>query len=391
MPTSDAPISIELIAKFARRVPDPVLDGAERHFLLVRAKDLPASIPLDPNPREQNANRRIYRDVLKSLMNEECMPDTFHLKNKGITMIASRVVPLKNKDSAYTVYFREGQGIVDGGHTYKIVQEGQASEGLSDRQHVKLEILVGIPSTLITDIAGGLNTSVQVQEMSLRNLDNKFNWIKEALAGEPYQRVIAYKENEADKALDVRDVVAFMTLFNIDAFPNAGSEYPVNAYHSKAKTLREFINRPEPYRKMRSILTDILKLSDIVSFEARELHNAEGGRAGRLSFVEQSSRGFDFPFIDQHNEYKLARGALIPMLGAFRWMVQESPSGNFQWKGSFDDVRRLWKRCGAELMRATQATSDELGRSPDAIGKSRNHWATLHSIVLRNQLVPTNS
>ena len=385
MLTSD--VVVDVYAKFARRIPDPVLEGAERHILWVRAKDLPAGIPLDPNPREQNANRRIYRDVLDSLMNKDCEPDSFHLKNKGITMIASGVVPQQKKDSAYKIYFADGHGIVYGGHTYTIVQDGQNDDRLSEQQHVKLEILVGIPMNLVTDIAGGLNTSVQVQEMSLANLDNKFEWIKTALAGEPYESVIAYKENEADKALDVRDVVAFMTLFNIDRYPNNGSEYPVNAYHSKAKTLREFLNGSETYSKMRKILPEILTLSDIVSFGAREHHNAAGGRAGGLSFVDQSSRGFDFPFIGKHSEYKLARGALIPMLGAFRWMVEESSSGDFQWKGSFKDVKELWEKSAAELMRATQATSDELGRSPDAIGKSRNHWATLHSIVLRKQLV----
>src|SRR5690606_24146990 len=100
------------------------------------------------------------------------------------------------------------------------VLEGQASEELSEDQYVKFEILVDVPEDLITEIAGGLNTAVQVQEMSLANLGERFEWIKEALRGEPYDSAIAYKENEADKELDVRDIVAYMTLFNIDLYPN---------------------------------------------------------------------------------------------------------------------------------------------------------------------------
>jgi hypothetical protein len=40
-------------------------------------------------------------------------------------------------------------------------------------------------------------------------------------------------------------------------------------------------------------------------------------------------------------------------------------------------------------MRATQETSEELARNPNAIGKSRNHWATLHSTVAKYQLIST--
>lgn len=41
------------------------------------------------------------------------------------------------------------------------------------------------------------------------------------------------------------------------------------------------------------------------------------------------------------------------------------------------------------LMRATQETSDENKRKVHAIGRSRNHWSTLHSIVAKHQLMMT--
>jgi hypothetical protein len=31
--------------------------------------------------------------------------------------------------------------------------------------------------------------------------------------------------------------------------------------------------------------------------------------------------------------------------------------------------------------------SDQMGRNPNAIGKSRSHWATLHTIVVKNDLM----
>lgn len=47
---------------------------------------------------------------------------------------------------------------------------------------VKFEILCGIPNDWIADIAGGLNTSIQVQPKSPDNLAGKFNWLKEELS-----------------------------------------------------------------------------------------------------------------------------------------------------------------------------------------------------------------
>ena len=77
------------------------------------------------------------------------------------------------------------------------------------------------------------------------------------------------------------------------------------------------------------------------------------------------------------------------MLGAFRWMVVEGPDGKAQWSGGFDKVLELWHEVGAELMKATQETSEERDRNPNSIGKSRNHWATLHSTVAKYQLIST--
>ena len=123
-----------------------------------------------------------------------------------------------------------------------------------------------------------------------------------------------------------------------------------------------------------------------------ELHNKAGGKGGKLAFVESRKRGkYEFPFVGKESETRLTRGALLPMLGAFRWMVAEDEDGDFTWKGSFDDVLELWRETGAELMRATQSTSDDLSRQPNLIGKSRNHWATLHSTVAKRNLMAAAS
>jgi hypothetical protein len=380
--------------RFVRRLPDPVFPQCERHILLCAIKDVPEGIPTDPNPRTPRIDRLIWREIKKHLMNEEGTPNTFHLKNKGITLIAERVN--KIDEEKVELVFESGQGIVDGGHTYKLLIEHL--EEIDDRnsdaenpkisQFIKLEVLTGVPSDLSPEIAGGLNTAVQVQEMSLLELKDGFRWIQDELDEEKYRNQIAYSENET-LAYDARDIVGFIDLFNVFDFPNDQSEHPVRAYTSKAQVLNNYKNKQAQYKKLRPILKDILVLHDIIAIEARDKHNAGGGKAGNLAFVEARKRGqFDFIFIGKQSKYRLFDGALFPMLAAFRWMVAiNAKNGIAEWRGGFSAVKELWKETAPELMRATQGTSDELGRKPHAIGRSRNHWASLHKTVANADLV----
>lgn len=389
--------TITFKAHFARQIPDPVFPRAERHILMSAAHDVPSGLPKDSNPRKQNIDRRIYRDVGKHLVNREGTPNTFHLKNKGITVLAEQVV--KRNDDLYDVVFApSGQGIVDGAHTYEIVLKhreeilsasSQVGCDAPIHQFVKFEILTGLDAVLATEIAEGLNTAVQVQQMSLADLGQAFGWIKDELHDEPYISDIAFRENEKG-AYDVVDILRIMELFNIAEYPNDGPALPIRAYTSKERILDSYLKNKEQYRKLQGILKDILILHDTISSNAVDRYNEGGGRrGGKLVFVDGPAREkkFRFPFIGQQADYQLFRGALFPMLGAFRWMVDEAPhSGRYGWRGSFDRVLSLWMETGRELMEATHATSCELGRKPDAIAKSPNHWKTLYQTVAMREM-----
>lgn len=385
--------------KYARRIPDPIFQPplsspAERHVFFCEVESIPDHLPKSPNPRKQNIDKRIYKDVAAHLLNQEGTPNTFHLKNKGITILAEQVV--KVDDEHYDVLINEVsvQGIADGAHTYEILLANK-SEILSHNnckepaericQFVKIEVLTGIDRNLVPEIAGGLNTAVQVQQMALADLSNEFRWIKDELREQPYFSEIAFTQNE-DGEYDIRDILVMLEMFNIAKYPNDGTEYPIRAYASKESVLSDFRKKSGVDERLRPILTDILRLHDIISYQARDLYNAGGGKkGGLLSFVENAKRTpFRFPFINKESRSRLVKGALYPILGAFRWMVIVDPSNNkFCWRDNdFNQVIKLWERTAKELMQATRETSEELGRKPTSIGKSANHWRTLHGLVM---------
>lgn len=379
----------------SRRIPDPNFfdtDRMERHVFYVPILAVPENLPTEPNPRVPNVSRRIYKDIEKSLRNEDVTEGTFHLKHKGITLIADKVDKGRT-ETELEVHFSVGQGIIDGGHTYELIQINRKRADLPPNQFIKFEVLTRVPSDWISEIAGGLNTALQVQAMSLDNLAGSFDWMKNELESEPYFDKIAWVEN-AKGDFDARDLVSILTCFNIFEFPNDQDSHPIEAYEKKANALKRFEQNPSDYERMRPMLKEMLRFHDIVRRDSRDIWNRQaGGKFGGLSYVEKRTRGeFEFPFTGKTGEYRLMNGALFPLLGAFRWMVEiDSESGNPKWKGGFDNVLRLWKESAEELLRTTQQASDELGRNPNAIGKSRNHWANLHSRVVKRDLMSMDS
>jgi AIPR protein len=372
-----------LPAAIARRLPDPVLDkewGITRHILYVPVRAVPQGIPLDPNARTPNLRKRMYRQVEDSLLDRgENWPGTFHLKHKGITMIAHAVESAGG--DTYTVTIKDGQGIVDGGHSYQLILNHSHDEELPQDQVVKFEILCGIPTDWIADIAGGLNTSIQVQPKSLDNLAGKFDWLKTELSDEPYFDQIAWREND-DGVYDVVYLLSLITCFNIFAYPNDGEAQPVVAYEKKSEVLKQFERNPEQYQRLCPIVKEIFQLHDRIGFESKDIYNnATRGKFGRWSFVEMKKPG-PYVFTGLPSEHQLMTGALFPLLGAMRWtVVEDLTTGSARWQDGFESALELWRDVAPELLIQTGQASQELGRNPHSLGRSRNHWSSVHSKV----------
>ena len=371
-----------LPSRFSRRLPDPVHfedRGMERHFFFVSASEVPKDLPTDPNARVPNIRKSVYKEVRESLVSGDGL---FHLKHKGITLVAASVD--KKAEGVFNVCLDKGQGLLDGGHTYALILDEQTKGTLPANQFVKFEVITRAPQDWVPEMAGGLNTSVQVQDMSLDNLEGKFDWIKKILKDQPYAEEIAWRENE-DKEFDGRDIVSILTCFNVEEFPtDDGDKQPVMAYEKKASALKLYGSNEESFHKLAPIVKDILILHDQIrsSSNVSARWNDEGGKFGALAFVEHRKKPFDLPFLQKSSEYRLMNGALYPILAAFRWMVERDPKGGqFRWRGGFKEVQRLWLDSAMELVKMTKQASDELGRNPNAIGKSRNHWANLFARV----------
>lgn len=377
-----------LKSDYSRRFPDPLNSlqeddsyNIEHHILLCKAIDVPSGISKKPNPREQRIDLGIYKEVQKSLENSG--DSTFHLKNKGITMFA-RKVEYSNDKRVATVYLGGDDGIADGGHTYEIIIDSVRKNTCPDNQYVKFEIITSIPNDMMVDITGGLNTAVQVQEASLANLEGKFEWIKEVIKNMPYADKISFKQNE-DKDFDIRELISFLTLFNVD-HTGLKDRHPKEAYTSKAKCLSFYQSDQASFEMLKPILKNILYLHDYIHIQSREIYNRDkGGRAGGMKGVyDQKKRGvFQFIFMGEECEFKLYDGALYPIFGAMRYLVEKKPGDNYySWKfDSFEKVKSFFDKIAADMIETTYKTSLIYGGKPNSVGKDDNHWDNLYKTV----------
>lgn len=382
-----------LRANEARRFKHPVFPEIEKHYLLVRAVDLPSGIRKDANAREATGlNKRVYKDVQKSLLAEQTMPGIFDLKNKGIVILAESV--RKVGDDIYEITIDEGQGIVDGGHTYEIICKAQLSSKIPDDQYVEVQIRTGVPRDLITEISSGLNSGIAVKAHSIANLDGKYEWIKDELRDMAYYSRIAWRESD-DGDYDVRDIICILEAMNVIDWPNDSGSHPIAAYEASNRVAERFSVDADKHEgklekstffRLRPILKDALKLFDVIRRDFREVYNSERlGNAGALDITETAPTGktLDFPFSGMPpSQYRLTKGALYPLFAAFRNKVHINKStGLAEWDQGFASVMALWNEAKVELVTQTQAAIKDYGRKPDTLGKSRGYWNNVHKTI----------
>jgi len=375
----------------ARRLPDPnfkVELNTERHLFVINVRNLPLDLPNDANARNPNIEKKVYKEVEKNLLNEQSdiEPNTFHLRNKGLIIIADSVQ--QKNDHEYEVKISEGRGICDGGHTYKLISDHINLGDLPESQFVNVEIRTGIRNEWIAPIAGGLNTAVQVSPMSLRELEGSFSFIRKHI-GETVAKKIAWSENEPG-IYDARDIIAIMNMFSIekpDFFPLDEAKHPIQSYSSKAVVLEKFRDKTDSFKRIQGILKDILFLHDTIGFESGKMWNdmkkSEGGKggAGRLKWMEYDEKGrIEFPFIGQNGTTKPTNGALYPMLAAFRNFVQADKLGNMQWTVPFDQVLKAWREVGPEMLVSTSEMMNLLNDT-NRLGKEPLNWKSSFSIL----------
>ena len=373
-----------------RKIPNPYLKseegekGAEMYVAICDVKDLPDDFPMETNPREQKMTTNVAKKIKESLLNTSEL--NFYLLNRGI-LLSAKDVSYSNYSNEMTISFEdfEVHGNVDGGHTYKTILQSrdQLDRG---QQYVKIEILTGIEG-IFQSLAAARNTSVQVQDKSIAELEDRFDIIKNTLANENYISRVFFKENDVGD-IDVADLLAILNMFNISRYSGMAS-FPINSYSSKKKCIDLYISDHKeygesldnPYVKMINIMPDIFRLYDAIEVGMNRFYRQKnpGGRYGATKGVQVPKAGQEIhsKFLSNDMEAASPNGFIYPILGAFRALVEEK-EGKYEWK---KNPFAVLEKVGAELVESTVSMSRSLGNNPQSVGKEANIWKTLYMTV----------
>lgn len=378
--------------KSFRKIPNPFynsdnfINNSEMYIMICDVKDIPKDIPMETNPREQKLNTAVAKKIRISLINERS--NNFYLLNRGLT-VSAKSVEYDNKNDLATIEFEDSNvhGDIDGGHTYKIILEEQENLDYGE-QFVKIEVLTGVED-IFQELAAARNTSVQVQDKSIAELENRFNIIKRAIEKEPYYNNIYFKENE-NGDIDVADIISILNLFNIDKYPDK-NENPIVSYTGKGQCIKNYINTHKeyedslknPYAKMNNIIPDIFKLYDHLEKNMRKFYsngvsNKKYGLVTGVTTRKDGKEPFKTKFYKEDIDYLTPNGFIYPILGAFRALLKEDENGYYKWR---KDPIKIMDKIGPELVSNTINMSRELGNNPNATGKNKTLWMNLYMIV----------
>lgn len=373
-----------------RRIPNPYLKSengekaAEMYIAICDVKELPDCIPMETNPREQKMTTNVAKKIRESLLNPTEL--NFYLLNRGI-LLSAKNVSYNNYFNEMTIEFEdlEVHGNVDGGHTYKTILQNrdQLEPG---QQYVKLEILTGIEG-IFQSLAAARNTSVQVQDKSIAELEDRFDLIKNTLASESYLKRVYFKENDTGD-IDVADMLAMLNMFNIARYPGMAA-FPINSYSAKKRCIDLYIadhrlygeTELNPYVKMTPVMPDIFRLYDAIEVGMNKFYRQKnpGGRYGATKgvIVPKAGQKLTSKFLQNEMEAASPNGFLYPILGAFRALLAEQ-NGMYYWK---KNPFAVLEKVGADMVESTVSMSRSLGNNPQSVGKDQNIWKTLYMTV----------
>lgn len=333
------------------------------------------------NPREVNRNSSIYRAIVHTLREE---PERFHERNRGMTIVASELAyDDKRREAIMRLDDTKVHGVVDGAHTLDAILEAQKQPPENGwPAHVFLKVLVGVEAEQIAEIAGGLNTSQQVDLKSLENLREHFADLQRSITDQPYAGDIAYKMNE-DKPVDVREVLYYLAVFDCSQYDE--KKHPVALFGRKEGIVRRFAEQAaEPksgdsFRILISKAPDILRLRDEIEKRALQLPIGRY-KVGKTTRVRsESHRENRLVFLNQTVKGKIPLGWLMPLLGSFRANVQwNSPKGSFSWIVPLDE---LVDRCIDRLILGIQEVHEQENSRPEYVGRNAISWRMSYNTV----------
>lgn len=322
------------------------------------------------NPRDQNLETKVSKMIKKTLMSD---PGSFQEKNSGISISAESVVYDK-ENGVVKIKFSdiELHGIMDGGHTYKIIcnciRSGKPLSKNGIDPYVIIKFYCGYNRDEILGIIEALNSVAKINTLSTANQHGVFDSLKEVLKDQVYADRIVWKKNQPvdGKGIDGAEIVSIVNMFNPDIYDITDRKIaPTIFYISKESSLKKYMALDDidsSISKMASIIPKIIELRDCIETTLPEGSRKYMGRT--YSKYKGNQHTYESLFFKNKIRCMVPNGFIFPILSAFRLLVQVD-SVEHRWK---TDPIEVWKELKERFL---NIILDEPGTA-DNIGKRAN-------------------
>jgi RNA polymerase-binding transcription factor DksA len=354
---------------------DAVEAGVSHYIGLIPVTALPDGITTANNLRLQNLGSPVAKRMRASLESNDGM---FHLKNKGITMLASSVSHISDTSFAVIVdgtNERDGDGILDGGHTYKLIRQAINAGVDVSKQYVFVWLRVNVPTQYRAEMAEALNNSAAVSEASLANRRDEFGWMKTCLPADSVSN-IAWQQNETDKRCKVEELIAQ----HYAVIPSYIDTAYVS-YSSRAKTLSTYRTAQDAFRAHKALFLDTVRMYEYFQYAYVDDISARlGARA-----LEKRARPYT-PLLlpaDIATNTRACRAIAMVLLGTMSSLVIHTVEGEAHFDRDFESLKRFYDSIWEDLLQglADAWNSQDVAGDPGALGKRDKTWSTLKDIV----------
>ena len=373
--------SLRFPTKQFRSIPSPT--GTSRvGVFYVPAANVPRELWdwREVNPREVKRRSGVYDSIVQTLTQET---ERFHERNRGITIVAEDIsFDDKRHEAIIRLEDPRLNGVVDGAHTDAILEAQKQPPESGWPAHVFIKVVVGVEPDQIAEIAGGLNTSQQVDLKSLENLRSHFDELRSVISGEPYADLVAYRMNE-DRPIDVRELLYYLAVFDCSVYDD--KKHPVALFGRKEGIVRRFAEQAaEPktgdsFRILISKAPEILRLRDLIEKKALEqpIGRYKAGKSNRVR--SEASRGNNLVFLNEKVDGKISLGWIMPILAGFRAnVIWNKPKGTFTWKVPIEE---LLDSCIEEIVLGIKEVHERENSRPEYVGRNAIAWRMTYNAV----------
>jgi hypothetical protein len=368
---------VSIPVKDGRKLPDPA--NPKRHVLhaLMPMREVVRFTPdkmqhVNPRLYMQNPTGKMPKIIYAGTLEN---PGMLHWLNRGVTLVAE-----DGKVEGGNLILEFGRsklrGLLDGGTTVSTLRAHLDDlSTVSESQYLNVKVLCGdFTDDEIVSIAEALNKSAEVSDFAIANLGGEFEWIKQEWKGARKlfgkDLKVSWATNEPGD-LDIEDIIQYMALFMM--------EKPQGAYSSKNKCLKHYEENLDEYMKLRSVLLDIIKLSEYVPLKAKSLYE---GKFKRLSIIADSGTGeTTFPIMGEVADYPVHKAWVFPLLASLEAFLDKTTTP-YTWKDG--SPFSVYDQAASELIENLNSCykDEELHvRNLNALGKAFAVYALLKNIV----------